>query len=111
MSDPIEDAARAICEADPLSPAPDATIMWGMKRAKAWEPRAAILRQAIEAGLFCHPAKAWLAPRHMTDGMIEAIEGKVSHMDRSTDELVNFDFAQADRFWRTVREAHLKDRA
>ena len=60
-ADPYEIAARAICEADPLSPAPDAPIMWGMERAKAWEPRAAILRQAVGDGLFCHPPKAWLA--------------------------------------------------
>lgn len=55
------------------------------------------------------PPTAWVAPRHMTDAMVAAIEGKVSHMDRSTDELVNFDFAQADRFWRAARDAHTKE--
>lgn len=65
----IEVAARAICEADPLSPAPDAPITWGMKPAKAWEPRAAIIRRAIEMGLFCHPAKSWIAPNEATEGM------------------------------------------
>lgn len=68
----IEAAARAICEADPLSPAPDAPIMWGMKPAKAWEPRAAILKAAIEAGLFCHPPRAWVAPWEATGAMIDA---------------------------------------
>lgn len=62
MSDTLlEIAARAVCLLDPLSPAPDAPILIGMKPAKAWEARADILRQAIEGGLFCHPAKLVLA--------------------------------------------------
>lgn len=72
--DPIEAAARAICEADVLSPAPDAPILWVGKPAKAWEPRAAILRQAVDAGLFCHPPKAWVAPWTSTTAMDEAAE-------------------------------------
>lgn len=51
----LEMAARLICEIDPLSPAPDAVILIGIKPASAWEARAQILQQCIEARLFASP--------------------------------------------------------
>lgn len=87
----LEIAARAICEADPLSPAPDAPILIGTKRAKAWEPRAAILRQAIEAGLFAWPPKSWLAPTEPDTRLIAPI--------------LNTDYRE---IWEALRTAHLR---
>jgi hypothetical protein len=93
----LELAARAICEADPLSPAPDAPILIGSKRAKAWEPRAAILRQAIEAGLFSSPPRSWLAPNEATPEMVEA------------GELANdgYNMDPPDQIFAVMRTAHL----
>jgi hypothetical protein len=94
----IETLARAICTIDPLSPRPDAPIMWGMKRAKAWEPRGTILRQAIDAGLFSHPPKVWLAPMEVTMEMWAA-----------GDRVCNDD-EELHVVYAAMRDAHLKEK-
>lgn len=43
----VERAARAICEADPTAPDPDAPILWRGKKAKAWEARQPMAAAAI----------------------------------------------------------------
>jgi hypothetical protein len=45
----VERVARAICDADPLAPDPDAPIYIGTKPAKAWEARAQMAQAAIRA--------------------------------------------------------------
>ncbi len=74
-----------------------------------WRGRALDVLAAAFPELASDPPTGWVAPRHMTDVMIEAVEARVSHMDTASDELVNFDFAQADRFWRAARDAHTKE--
>jgi|RhiMetdeSRZDD1v2_1073273.scaffolds.fasta_scaffold2667328_2 hypothetical protein len=44
----IEDIARAICEADSRAPAPDAAILIGMQKAKAWEARIPVAEAALQ---------------------------------------------------------------
>lgn len=51
--------ARAICDADPMAPDPDATIMIGMRTAKAWEARLP-MADAVLSGLAAYDAK-WAA--------------------------------------------------
>ncbi len=46
---PIERVARAICDADPFAPDPDAPIYIKMKKAKAWEGRIDLAKAAISA--------------------------------------------------------------
>ncbi len=45
----IERVARAICDADPFAPDPDAPIYIKMKKAKAWEGRIEMAKAAISA--------------------------------------------------------------
>ncbi len=45
----IEKVARAICDADPFAPDPDAPIYIKMKKAKAWEGRIEMAQAAINA--------------------------------------------------------------
>lgn len=47
MMDLREKVARAICEADPFAPDPDARITLRMKQAKAWEARLPMADAAI----------------------------------------------------------------
>lgn len=53
-----EAVARALCEADPLAPAPDASVLVRMKQMKAWEAR---LPQADAVVDLCMDAAANLA--------------------------------------------------
>ena len=99
----IERAARANAEAygddwEKLSEAVRA----------AYRRIAAAVVTAAEPELYQDPPQAWRAPMHLSDAMITAAEAKVSHMDKETGELVNFDFVQVDRMWRALRDAHLK---
>lgn len=104
----IEAAARAICEADPLSPAPDAPIVWNGKSARAWEPRAAILRQAVEEGLFCHPARVWLAPMEATEGMAKHAEGLTDFAYSAVVATPEDVIREWQSGYRLMRDAYLK---
>ena len=44
----VEKVARAICNADPLAPHPDAPIQWGRKSCLAWQARIPMAEAAIE---------------------------------------------------------------
>lgn len=95
----MEAAARAICELDPQSPGPDEPIMIGSKRAKAWEPRAEIIREAIKLGLFAWPPKAWLAPMEAAPSIAEALDER-----RRADDLWS-----TDELWSAARDAYLRE--
>ncbi len=49
MMTTIEKVARAICDADPFAPDPDAPIYINMKKSKAWEGRIDLAKAAINA--------------------------------------------------------------
>lgn len=49
MGEMLERMARAMCEADPTAPDPDAPIYMGMKPAKAWQARVSIAKAILQA--------------------------------------------------------------
>ena len=60
----VEKVARAICEADKTAPAPDASILIGMKPAKAWEGRVEMAQAALDA---CHAEELATALRDLLE--------------------------------------------
>lgn len=107
----LEPAARLICEADPHSPEPDAVILVGTKRAKAWEPRAEILRQAIDAGLFAWPPKAWIAPAFPASEMyagFRSVNCKNGEGGMAEFTTFNGDFGNWATCYLAMRDAYLR---
>lgn len=109
----LEAAARLWCELDPLSPAPDAPISWNMKPAKAWEPRAELLRQVCDRvlcpGVFADPPTAWVAPWEATDSMAYEGEGYADFMlpEGTHDNTKEGRIREMKMAYGTMRDSHL----